>query len=553
MSYETVLDALDEYELLAALSYTDEQAFRCPAHEDGRASGSIREGDNGDALVYCHAGCRTEDILAEIGLKMKDLFMEERSVEAYYEYTDEDGVALYRVVRFKPKGFTQERYENGRYQPGLAGVRRVLYNLPEVLGARNVYIVEGEKDVERLRAEGVVATCNVGGANNWRPEWSESLRGKDVIIVPDVDAPGEKHARAIQAALDGVANRTRLAYPASGKDVSDHLGAGYSLSQLKDEPNVEEAFEPLDWETYQAPATEWLYHPYIPTRGRVLVFGKAGSLKSLWVMWIATKLARSGKKVAYFSLEMRPEQTVARLKKLQPPKGTFKVFTNYRMGEPEYLKRSVAALQGYDLIVVDSWNAAYRFNSGGTHDDQVARLDDEFFQPLIDGTGASLVVIDNTGHDVVSSIGSKIQSQHARGSSAKGDKMDITIFLTRPDEDNNYLTEVHVKKMRYDIPIPAKRILVAPSDHDGIEFYNADSLGQRLSPAWDVEDEVIEHADEQEQEPEAEEASFDGFTVADRLAYIKAQRLFDEIEPAGSDESPDGEEWGDDNMEGGES
>lgn len=492
MGYERVLDELESQDLLGRPGY-DYQTFRCPAHDDTRASASLKEGDDGRALVYCHAGCETEDIVEALGLRMRDLFMEGRRVDAYYEYTDEDGIPLYRVVRFAPKGFTQERWtpEEQAYVPGLNGVRRVLYHLPEVLGATEVFIVEGEKDVERLRSEGVVATCNVGGANVWRQEWSESLRGKDVVIIPDRDAPGEKHARTIQAALDGVANRTRLAYSASGKDVSDHLDAGYSLSQLRDEPHAEDVFEPLDWETYEAPETEWLYHPYIPTRGRVLVFGKAGSLKSLWVMWIATRLARAGRKVAYFSLEMRPEQTVARLKKLQPPRDRFKVFTSYRMGDKEYLRRTVQALEGYDLIVVDSWNAAYRFTGGGTHDDQVAELDDNFFQPIIDGTGATLVIIDNTGHDVASSFGVPRPMDHARGSSAKGDKMDVTIFLSRPDEGNNYLTEVSVKKMRYDIPIPSKRLVVAPSDHDGIEFFKADVLGAPGESAWDVEDEVI--------------------------------------------------------------
>lgn len=550
MAYEEVLDALDAQGILVS-GFGDQQVFRCPAHDDRSASGSLTEGDDGRALVYCHAGCEIEDIVEALGLKMGDLFSEKKSVEATYEYTDEEGNVLYRVVRFRPKGFTQERWEGNHFTPGLGEVKRVLYRLPDLREASEVYVVEGEKDVERLRAEGVTATCNVGGANVWRPEWSESLRGKDIIIVPDADGPGEKHARTIQAALDGVANRTRLAYPASGKDVSDHLDAGYSLSQLRNEPTPDDAFEPLDWETYEAPATEWLYHPYIPTRGRVLVFGKAGSLKSLWVMWIATRLARQGKRVAYFSLEMRPEQTVARLRKLAPPKSHFKVFTNYRMGDPDFKRRTIEALKGFDLIVVDSWNAAYRFSSTrGSHDDQVAGLDDEFFQPIIDGTGASLVIIDNTGHDVVVGFGNKIQSQHARGSSAKGDKMDVTIFLTRPDEGNNYLTEVHVKKMRYDIPIPAKRLVVAPSDHEGIEFYNANGLGQAGESAWNVEDEVIENMPDEEKngtdEPAAADGElhvedgpgdneadvddpFEGWKPSEKLAFLKAQRLFEEV------------------------
>src|SRR2546421_12832332 len=47
---------------------------RCPAHEDRRASLSIAEGDDGKALVKCHAGCDTAAILSAIGLTLADLF-----------------------------------------------------------------------------------------------------------------------------------------------------------------------------------------------------------------------------------------------------------------------------------------------------------------------------------------------------------------------------------------------------------------------------------------------------------------------------------------------
>jgi hypothetical protein len=41
---------------------------RCPAHEDRRPSLSIAEGDDGRALVKCHAGCPLESIMAAVGL-----------------------------------------------------------------------------------------------------------------------------------------------------------------------------------------------------------------------------------------------------------------------------------------------------------------------------------------------------------------------------------------------------------------------------------------------------------------------------------------------------
>jgi hypothetical protein len=52
---------------------------RCPAHDDRNASLSVGEGRDGRALVFCHAGCRTADIMAAIGFTMRDLFIASRA------------------------------------------------------------------------------------------------------------------------------------------------------------------------------------------------------------------------------------------------------------------------------------------------------------------------------------------------------------------------------------------------------------------------------------------------------------------------------------------
>lgn len=47
---------------------------RCPAHDDRSPSLSIREGDDGRVLVYCHAGCSLSSILTVLKLGKRDLF-----------------------------------------------------------------------------------------------------------------------------------------------------------------------------------------------------------------------------------------------------------------------------------------------------------------------------------------------------------------------------------------------------------------------------------------------------------------------------------------------
>lgn len=47
---------------------------RCPSHDDREPSLKVAEADDAGVLLHCHGGCRTEDVVAAMGLSMKDLF-----------------------------------------------------------------------------------------------------------------------------------------------------------------------------------------------------------------------------------------------------------------------------------------------------------------------------------------------------------------------------------------------------------------------------------------------------------------------------------------------
>ena len=76
----------------------------------------------------------------------------------------EEGKVLFEVVRKRPKRFFQRKPDGqGGWSTNVRNVRKVLYRLPELLKAdftQPVFIVEGEKDVDRLRREGLIATEN---------------------------------------------------------------------------------------------------------------------------------------------------------------------------------------------------------------------------------------------------------------------------------------------------------------------------------------------------------------------------------------------------------
>lgn len=164
-----------------------------------------------------------------------------------YPYRDEDGVLLFEVVRWESphldKTFSQRRphpTRRGTWIENIEGVRRVPYNLPDVHGealpgVSIVYIVEGEKDADRLSDLGQIATCNPGGANKWRSEYSRHFDGLTVVIVADKDGDsdtGRTHARQVARSLRGIAASVRVVEAREGKDVSDHLDAGHGLDDL---------------------------------------------------------------------------------------------------------------------------------------------------------------------------------------------------------------------------------------------------------------------------------------------------------------------------------
>ena len=208
---------------------------RCPAHDDRNPSLSLRVAD-GKVLVHCHAGCDQRIVID--ALKAQGLWPESESVRrsvitAAYDYTDEAGKLLYQVVRTDPKGFFQRRPDGYGGWINKKGERQVLYRLREVVEAPIVFVVEGEKDVETLRDQGFVATTNAGGAKApWLSQYTECLRGREVILLPDNDAPGRRRVVTIARALLGHAARIIVLELRDGKDVSDWFERGHSELEL---------------------------------------------------------------------------------------------------------------------------------------------------------------------------------------------------------------------------------------------------------------------------------------------------------------------------------
>jgi hypothetical protein len=84
---------------------------------------------------------------------------------------------------------------------------RPLYCLPEVAAADRVFVTEGEKAADAIRTLGLTATTAAGGSSAAaKTDWSP-MAGKEVGILPDADAAGEKYVADVVKMLSAISPR----------------------------------------------------------------------------------------------------------------------------------------------------------------------------------------------------------------------------------------------------------------------------------------------------------------------------------------------------------
>lgn len=133
------------------------------------------------------------------------------------------------------------RLPDGTIEKGAGNAPRTLYRVDEVRRAapeQFVFLVEGEKCADALRARGCVATTTPGGANQWTQAAEKAsvlLAKRHVVILPDHDEAGRKYAEASRATLEKVAAGLRimdLPGLGDGEDVYDWLERGNDAEDL---------------------------------------------------------------------------------------------------------------------------------------------------------------------------------------------------------------------------------------------------------------------------------------------------------------------------------
>lgn len=246
---------------------------RCPAHDGGSHNLSVKECEDGTVLLRCHhkdesgATCTAEDVVAEIGLKMSDLFPDglrnghgkptarsssngnghgngrakpeppERagtvweSAEtafrwiagkeggefvASWTYLSADGKAeLMKVGRINLDGGVDGEKPKKKFRPAhrVEGGWRIgdppgllpLYRLDGIAtGPNSVFVAEGEKCADLVAGLGFTATTSSHGSDGAdKTDWSP-LAGKTVYLLPDVGPAGVGYANRVGAILSGL-------------------------------------------------------------------------------------------------------------------------------------------------------------------------------------------------------------------------------------------------------------------------------------------------------------------------------------------------------------
>lgn len=191
-----------------------------------------------------------------------------------------------------------------RQRKTLRALKPLPYRLPQlneaIASEQTVFVVEGEQKADALAKWKLAATCNAEGAGKWTAAHAACLRGADVMILPDNDDTGRKHAEAIAQSLQGIAARVRmLELPglAPKEDIVDWQRAGHTREEI--DALVEQAREwkPTGDRSHQETPggrgllvhrasainierIEWLWPGRIAIGKQALIAGEAGLGKS---------------------------------------------------------------------------------------------------------------------------------------------------------------------------------------------------------------------------------------------------------------------------------
>ena len=429
-------------------------------------------------------------------------------IQRIHSYYDADGAEAYQALRMYPKSFRLRQPDGkGGYLHNIKGITPLPYNLPAIISrpTEPVFIVEGEQCADVLIEAGLVATTNHGGAGKWGEEHAQHLEGRNVIVMPDNDQVGHRHADAVVASLWGKANQIKRVdlpgLPDKG-DVVDYLRA-HTLEELVGEvrkveplteaPQVaegevvaeEQAIERYKMmrrdAVFAMPPVEFLVDGLITDTGFTMMYGAPGTGKSFIAIDIALSVAHgqawqgqgvkqgpvlyiAGEGIGGFGKRWKAwERHHGKVD--EPDLYLLPTAVNFR--EPEDIARLVATIEDIDqpfsLVIVDTVARAIAGAEENSSTDMglfVAACDE--IKAL---TGGALLAVHHAGKDA---------NRGARGSTALlgavdtslmvGKSEDIVVLRTEKMKDAEPMDDINLRMVTVSATISETSVVLERTD-----------------------------------------------------------------------------------------
>ena len=211
----------------------------------GRSTSSSSSNGKADSSTKGRGYATAKDALAALERKHG-----KRS--GLWKYFDVSGSPVGLVVRWDTRQGKDVRpisRSGDRWQVKAMETPRPLYNLTGLPDAGPILVVEGEKCVDAATSLKFAAVTSSGGSSaasksDWTP-----LAGREVVLIPDSDASGEKYIADVAAILRPIAKTLKVRRlpglkPDSGDDLVDWIARGGTADQLRDLVAQAEEFDP---------------------------------------------------------------------------------------------------------------------------------------------------------------------------------------------------------------------------------------------------------------------------------------------------------------------
>ncbi len=232
--------------------------------------------------------------------------------------------------------------------------------------------------------------------------------------------------------------------------------------------------------------------PYLPAGARVWAWGPTESGKSLWTAWIAAALTRSGRSVVYLSEENPLQEDLRRLERLRPDLTRLRFFhgQGWDLGRSDHVQALIRESASAALVVVDTLSACW---SGDENENAaITALDRDALQPLVQQTGATVLLLDHAGHD--QAFVKRRGASGGRGASAKGQKSDVALDF-RPGTEPGEFTIEHGKNRLGGRKEPKRTFRVVDTDDGSLDVQAVDGSAAARELAEAMVEAVQQSAD----------------------------------------------------------